>query len=93
MKIIVKNNDAIKAYKVLMKKINKDSKNNNFLREVIAKNSFITNTKRRQEKLRNAKYRENKKNQKNQEIFDKEEQWTVIQAKKRAKEFKKQSSK
>lgn len=85
MEIIVKNNDAIKAYKVLCKKLNKDG----LFRELKRRRHFISKGDSKKEKSKVARVRARKDQIKRDIIREKEEKWLVIESKKRARQLKK----
>lgn len=85
MKIIVKNNDAVKAYKVLMKKLNKDG----FFQELKNKKFYRSKGQKDREKHKLAVIKAKKEQTKRQEILLKEEKRVIIDAKKRSRERKK----
>jgi len=86
MKIVVKNNNAVKAYKVLMKRLNKDG----FFKELKEKQYYMSKGERKREKHKLAVVKAKKEQAKRQEYMLKEEQRIIIDAKKRSKELKKQ---
>lgn len=63
MQIVVKNNEPIKAYKVLMKKLKKDGK----FQTLRQKSAFQSKGAKRREKLKYAKLRESKRQAEKQE--------------------------
>lgn len=84
MKIEVKNNDPMKAYKVLMKKLAKE----NHFKEASRKRFFITNQEIRKEKDRESQIRFNKAEEKRQLTYQREESRQLSDSKKRAKSHK-----
>lgn len=88
MKIIVRNNDAVKAYRVLMKNLNKEYNGNYFK---ILRNNMRHTSKSEVKRLRHKKaVLENKiEEEKRYQWFLKEEKKGIINSKKRAKDFKK----
>lgn len=91
MQIIVKNNDAIKAYRVLMKKLNNEYKGNffKFLQETEV---YMSKSQKRILKRKRAVSEIRKEQAKRIKSFEKEETNQIIDSKKRAKEFKKKQS-
>lgn len=85
MKIIVRNNDAMKAYKILMKKLKKDG----FSDELRKKQHFISKGDKKRIRLKKAIVEHKKDQEKKKEILIKEEKRMIIDAKRRTKEARK----
>jgi hypothetical protein len=88
MEIIVKNNDAVKAYRVLMKKLNNEY-NGNFFKFLQEIEVYKPKSLKRILKNKKAVLEIKKEREKRHHSFEKEEQRQIIDSKKRAKEFKK----
>lgn len=84
MRIEVKNNDPMKAYKILMKKLNKE----NFFKELRNKKFFRTKQEKKKEALHAAILREKKATILRDKEREKEEKWIMIESKKRSREAK-----
>lgn len=89
MKIEVKNNDPIKAYKVLMKKLAKE----NHFKEASRKRYFRTKQEIKKEKDRESQIRFHKAEEKRQLTYIREESRQLTDSKKRAKNHKQGKSK
>ena len=87
MKIIVRNNDAMKAYKILMKKLKKDG----FLDELKKKRHFTSKGELKRLRLKQAFSKHKKDQQKKIEILEKEEKRMLIESKKRTRENRKRN--
>ena len=84
MKIHVRNNDAIKAYKVLMKQLNKDG----FFKELKSKKFHMTKGEKKREKHKLAVINARKDQAKRKENLLKEEKRIIIEAKKKSRDLK-----
>jgi len=89
MKIIVRNNNAVKAYKVLTKKLKKEG----IFEELKQKRYALSKSQRKRLKKERAlvEFRKNEKIRK--QLLEKEDRWLFIQSKKKAKEMKKSRDK
>lgn len=88
MKIIVRNNDAVKAYRVLMKNLNKEY-NGNYFRELRKKMRHTPKSQYKREKHEKAVLEVKKLEEKRYQWFLKEEKRAIIDSKKKARELKK----
>ena len=86
MKIIVYNNDVVKAHRVLMKKLN----NERLFKELHERQYFKSRAKKAREKHKLAINRYKKDLKAKQEQFLREEDRILIDSKRRAKEYKRQ---
>jgi len=84
MKIIVRNNDAVKAYKIMMKKLDTDG----FFKELKTKKHYLSKSNKKREKRKYAMKRHKKLQIKRDEIFEKQEKQILIASKRRAKAYK-----
>jgi len=84
MNIEVKNNNIIKAYRLLMKKLDKDG----LFKELKDKRYYKSKSLRRREKHEYAIKRIKKEDKKREEQKDKDESRILIESKKRAREYK-----
>lgn len=88
MRIEVKNNSAVKAYRVMMKKLNKDYGGNyfKFLRDL---EFYVPKSERLTLKHKKALAHQKKLDDARKRAFEREETRQIIDSKRRAKEFKK----
>jgi len=84
MIIEVKNNDAVKAYKVLMKKLNKEG----LFKELKNRRYYQTKSKKRKEKQKEARKYHRREEARRKKQRENEEKWLIIESKKRARELK-----
>lgn len=84
MFIIVRNNDAVKAYKVLMRKLKEDG----FFRELKEKQFFKSKSEKAREKHKYAVIRHAKDQAKRKILQEKQEKFALVASKRRAKEYK-----
>lgn len=78
MKIFVKNNDAVKAYKILTKKINDEG----LLKTLKSKEYYLSKSQRLRVKKKNALARFRKDQKKKKQILDRQEQNFLLYSKK-----------
>jgi len=88
MKIIVRNNDAVKAYRVLMKNLNKDF-NGNYFKELRKNMHYTSKSEEKRLKHKKAVLESKREEEKRYQWFLKEEKKGIINSKKRARDFKK----
>ncbi len=85
MQVIVKNDDPIKAYKVLMKKLNKEG----VFAELRKRKRFVSNTEKRRIRAKTAKIERKKSEVKRLVILERQEQFAMIESKRRSREARK----
>lgn len=86
MKIIVKGNNAVKAFKVLKRKLEKDG----FYKELQDKRFYIPKGEKRRKAKAAAILRHKKEQRKRAEMYEAQELNALIDSKKRARKFKQQ---
>jgi len=84
MRITVRNNNALKAYKVLKKKLERDG----FFNELKERQFYIPKGEKRRRALNSAVYRHKKEQVKRELEFEAAEVNALIDSKKRARKFK-----
>lgn len=84
MRIEVMNNDAVKAYKVLMKKLNKEG----LFKELKRCRFHQSKGLKRKEKQKEAQKYRKKEEARRKKQLENEEKWLIIESKKRARELK-----
>jgi len=84
MRIEVKNNDAVKAYKVLMKKLNKEG----LFKELKSHRFHQSKGIKRKEKQKEAQKYRKKEEARRKKQRENEEKWLIIESKKHARELK-----
>lgn len=87
--IVVRNNDAIKAYKVLMKKLKKEG----LFDELSKRRYAMSKTEKRRFKDKKAIVEFRKTQAKKKLMKQKEEEWKLINAKKQSKKIRKEYNK
>lgn len=92
MEIKVKNNDAVKAYRVLMRKINKEY-NNNYFRFLRSLEKYTPKSEEKRIRKKKAINEQKKSREAFKETLENEEKLQLVDSKKRAKDFKKQQNK
>jgi hypothetical protein len=86
MRIIVRpGGDPLKAYKVLMKKLNKD----NHFKTLSRKRYFMTTQEKRKEATRESEIRHKKAEELRKKTQERKEQFQIIESKRRGKNSKK----